>query len=150
MSKRKVVWYIILIVIAFAVLSVFVTYVSMCSRVATAPARVANRVLDEDNIIQNYEWYHDAYNKCLAYDQQIGNALMAYDSHVKDMQRESYADKTEKARLNSIVLGLRNQRADLVKQYNSRSAQLTRNKFKGWSLPFNLEVINDSTKEIVE
>lgn len=36
---------------------------STFSSVVTAPSRVINKTLQTDNIINNYEWFHDAYGQ---------------------------------------------------------------------------------------
>ncbi len=150
MSKTKIVALIFLMLAGIVVCGVMLTYFAACGRVATTPARVINKLVDENNVISRYEWYHDAYRKCLAYDQQLRASQQAYAAHVDSMDRASWSDKQERARLNMVVLGLRNQRASLVEQYNANSSKLTQNRFKGWNLPHRLTVVEDTTTEVGE
>lgn len=122
-------------------------YLQACGKAASAPASVA---LNTDNIISNYKWYHGTYRKCLAHDQQVATALEALKLHNESMDTTSFVDKQERNRLTMVVLGLRDERATLVKQYSSNSARLAREKFKGWSLPHSLTVMGDRTIEVME
>ena len=136
------------VILLIGILSVIVTYAATCSRIATTPARVISKIVDEDNVINRYEWYYDAYHKCLAYDKQVVNARAAYDSHVSGMDKGSWQDKQEQSRLRMVVMGIRNQRVALVEQYNANSRKLTQNVFKGWSLPASLVIVDDATMEV--
>jgi hypothetical protein len=110
--------------------------------VASAPGRVAVQVSGTNNIITNYEWFKQTYQSVKAIDVKIGNAETSITSFKDGMGPRSewdFEDKTEYGRLSSIVLGLQNQRADMVATYNARSKMATRSVFKGSELPFELQ-----------
>lgn len=150
-ARRETVWtfwrVLPLGVMAFVAIGSISFVLSMLSR----PAQVVTRVTDPDRIIQNYEWFEETYNDALALDRQIGNAQSQVSGFIEsagersDWSRE---DKTEHSRLNSIVLGLRNQREGVVAEYNAKSNLLTRNLFKGSELPYQLRVQEDTTVEV--
>jgi hypothetical protein len=110
----------------------------------TAPARavtgVVDRTLSADAIIANYEWFKQAYQDVLAIDNQASNAEAALSRFKADNPKPwDYPTSTEYARLNAIVLGLLNQRQNLVAQYNARSRMVNRSLFKTHDLPESLE-----------
>lgn len=105
----------------------------IASKVIDSASGVITRTLDPDNIIQNYEWFKQVYEDVDATDRKIENAGMALSVFAESAgSREgwSHEDKTEHARLNTIILGLRNFRTDLVAQYNARSRMVNRAIFK--------------------
>lgn len=110
--------------------------------VATAPARVANKTLETDNIINNYEWFKRQYNDIKAVDVKLTAAQDNLDGFKNDAGPRSdwtFEDKNESARLNAIVAGLKASRADMVSIYNARSKMANRNIFKSNDLPETVE-----------
>ena len=106
----------------------------------TAPARavsgVVDRTLNSDNILANYEWFKQTWQDVQAMTIQTGNAQSSLDGFKRDNPRPwDYPISTEYARLNAIVLGLQNQRQNLVAQYNARSQMMNRSLFKTHDLP---------------
>jgi len=131
-----------------------VTAIGWFLAAVTRPVQVVDRVTNPDRIIQNYEWFEETHNDAKALDQQIVNADLQLDSLVSTLDEDranwSRVDQQEFNRLNAVVLGLRNQRATVVADYNARSNQITRNLWKGSGLPYQLEIVEDKTKEIWE
>lgn len=108
----------------------------------TAPARVANRTLETDNIINNYEWFKRQHNDILAVDKRIetaNNDVDAFKNSAGPRSDWDYEDKTEFARLNAILTGLKGNRADMVSIYNAKSQMANRNIFKSNDLPETVE-----------
>ena len=110
------------------------------------PARtvsgIVNRTLDADNVIYNYEWFHRQYGDYQALGQKLESALASkaeFDSAVGPRSEWTFEDKQESARLSSIVLGLQNQRASLVQDYNAHARMSNRSIFMGTTLPDSLE-----------
>lgn len=141
-------WKVLLFIVPILlILSILIWVLGLLSR----PAQIIDRVTQPDRIIQNYEWFEETYNDTGALDSQISNAQLQVDSFSDGLgSRDTWSrdDRIEFNRLNAIVLGLRNQRDSVVAQYNARSNQITRNLFKGSSLPYQLKVVGDSTMEV--
>lgn len=103
---------------------------------------VANRVANPDNIIENYEWFHEANQDYQALALQIEAATASRDSFAElagDRSGWTFEDRTEYNRLNTVVLGLTNRRLSLAADYNARSRMINRNLFKDGNLPYELE-----------
>lgn len=135
------------IIIASILLGSFGFVFKMLSK----PAEIVDKVTNTDRIIFNYEWFFETYHDCLAFDEQIKTAdaqLTSFTDTLND-DRNSWAreDRTEWNRLNTIVLGLRQQRSSVIQEYNAKSKELTRKLFKDNSLPYQLEVRDDITVE---
>ncbi len=117
------------------------------------PAQIIERVTEPDRIIQNYEWFENTYNDALAIDRQIKTAKQTItDFEVSAGERADWkrTTTTEHGRLNSILQGLRNQRDNIISDYNARSNQLTRNLFKRSELPYQLDMTEDQIMEVWE
>lgn len=109
--------------------------------VMSQPARVISKTLDADNMINNYEWYKTQYNDFKAINQKIESAKAAvtqFKSELGPRKEWGYEDKTEAARLASIVTGLAYQKADIIAKYNARSQMANRTLFKTNDLPERL------------
>jgi hypothetical protein len=110
--------------------------------VYTAPARVINKTLDTDNIINNYEWFKRQYNDIKAIDKKIVIAENNVEKFKNDAGPRSdwtFEDKNEAARLDAIATGLKTSREDMVSLYNSRSQMANRAIFKTNDLPETVE-----------
>jgi hypothetical protein len=113
--------------------------------VVTMPFRtavgVAERTFNPDNAIYNYEWFKRQRQDVIAFDQKIASAQLALDSFTAaagDRSKWTFEDKTEWSRLNSVILGLRNQRAGMVAEYNARTEMANRDIFRTGDLPETL------------
>jgi len=103
---------------------------------------IMEKTLDADNVIYNYEWFKQTYEDVGALDLQIKTAQESQDSYVKicgDKATWGFAEKTEVARLNGVVLGLKNQRSAVVAEYNAKSKMANRSIFKSGDLPEQLQ-----------
>ena len=94
---------------------------------------IINKTINADNVLYNYEWFklrHEAINA-------IDSKIVSSDKTTKTLtdslglRKEWHReDRIEHARLSSICLGLRQQRDDLVAEYNAKSRMVNRSIFK--------------------
>ena len=117
-------------------------------RILTLPANTATEVsektMDADNVIHNYEWFIETKDKVEAYEQQILQAQAALKNLERSLEGSprsawGFDDKQEWNRLNTVVLGLQNQRSSLVAEYNAKSKMENRALFKDKNLPEKLQ-----------
>ena len=102
------------------------------------PFQVIDKALSADNIIYNYEYFKKQFRDIKAIDVKI-EVAKGQKTEFKDMSGEkatwTFEDKTEYSRLSSIASGLEMQRADMVSDYNAKSAMVHRSIFKGDDCP---------------
>lgn len=111
-------------------IGVGMNYLSTLSKVATAPSRVINRTMDTDNIISNYEWFHDVH---AAFQAKLGQ-VKTHKSLV------STSEGAEKSRLNMELAAMRQKCRELVTRYNANSIKTNRSIFKGKTAPEELDL----------
>ena len=112
-------------IVAFFALHLFGVF----SSVATAPGRVINKTMETNNIISNYEWYHDthaAYRARLAQVQQFKTIF------------NTETDAKEKSRLRIELAAMQQSCRDLVTKYNANSTKTNRVIFRGKEAPESL------------
>lgn len=97
--------------------------------IASQPARVISKTLDADNVINNYEWFHDA----------NGNYL-ARVSQVKQFKslNASESDPQERSRLRIEMAAVQQSCRDLSRRYNANASKMNRGIFRERSLPEQL------------
>lgn len=103
---------------------------------------IIQKTYDANNVIYNYEWFKERYEAISAIDVKIDNAQIAKDSFEKSAGARSswtFEDKTEDSRLGAVVLGLQNQKQDLVAEYNARAKMANRNIFQN-NLPLFIDL----------
>lgn len=89
--------------------------------VVSVPIGIASRTFNADNIIHNYEWFHDSDNAIRARVAQINAHKKLYDTET---------DVTERQRLR-IELGAMQQTCrDLSAQYNANADKVNRDLFR--------------------
>ena len=91
----------------------------------------------------DYEWFHRKHSRIQSLAVQISTAQAAADSFSDTAGERSNwprEDRAEHGRLTAVVLGLRQQRAELVGDYNSKSNMATRGIFRGGSLPPHIDL----------
>lgn len=121
------------VIIPIIVLGLIIGGISWVIRVASQPAKVIEKTMDADNILYNYEWFKQTHQDFKAINGKIENSKEALDQFVATAglrENWSFEDKNEYSRLNTIVLGLKNQRQDIVATYNARSKMANRAIFK--------------------
>lgn len=132
-SFKKILGIVILIVVLVVVGRILLFPLFVASKIIDAAAGVAEKTLDPDNVIYNYEWFKLKYENYLATENKIKNAKAALETFKVDAgprDKWSFEDKTESSRLSSIVLGLQNYIEDIVAEYNAKSRMVNRNIFK--------------------
>lgn len=94
---------------------------------------IINKTYNADNVIYNYEWFKSRLQEIKAAEIQIKNSqdtLKAFESSAGPRSEWTFEDKTEHARLSSVVLGQKNHYETLVAEYNARASQANRNIFQ--------------------
>lgn len=103
--------------------------VSLVINLASQPARVVQKTFDADNMIANYEWFRQQYADVQAMSVKLANAetaLSSFETSAGPRTDWKLSDRQQWDQLNRIVLGLRNQRATMVAEYNGRASQTNR------------------------
>lgn len=121
------------------------TVVSGGLMIITSPFRsaagIVERTTNPDNVLANYEWFKRQYQDVKAFDVKLDNAnaeLARFKAEAGPRDKWTFEDKQESARLGSIVLGLQNQKASMVAEYNARTQMANRNIFRTGDLPDHL------------
>lgn len=97
--------------------------------IASQPARIVSKTLDADNVIQNYEWFHDANGNYLARVAQI--------KQFKSLNAAE-PDPQEKSRLRIEMAAIQQSCRDLSRRYNANAGKMNRGIFREKSLPEQL------------
>lgn len=122
---------IILGVLSLPIIGFGLSIVSTATTVATAPGRVINRTLETDNIINNYEWFHDAN---AAYKTRVSQ-IQDFRSMLKETSNEQ-----EKNRIRTDVAAIRQSCRDLATKYNANATKSNRSIFMGRETPETLSM----------
>lgn len=94
---------------------------------------VIDKTYQADNAIYNYEWFKNRAEDIRATEKKIRNAketVVAFEASAGARTAWTFEDKTEHARLSSVVLGLKNHYEEIVAEYNARAQQVNRAIFK--------------------
>lgn len=126
----KYIVYGILGVVGLGAAVILVNFVSTVTSVATAPGRVISRTMETNNIINNYEWYHDAYAQ---YRSRVAQA-----TEHKTMLAQS--DNQERQRLATELSAIRQSCRDLATRYNANATKTNRSIFMGREAPESLSM----------
>jgi hypothetical protein len=95
--------------------------------------QLIEKTYNADNVIYNYEWFKQQKEDIDAVASKINNASIAAENFRTSAGPRTdwtFEDKTEDARLQSVVTGLKQQREDLVANYNARAKMANRNIFQ--------------------
>lgn len=108
-------------------------------------ARVVEKTIDADNVIANYEWFKQRHEDIQAIDSKITEseaAVAMFSEAAGERANWHREDREEHSRLSAVVLGLKQQRADLAAEYNARSRMVNRSIFKAGDveLPERIEL----------
>ena len=134
-AQREYYWTLPRVLVGIAIAAIAIGAVGWTISLLSQPARVITKTFDADNIINNYEFFHDANNNIQARTAQIR-------AHRKIA--EANADPSEANRLRIEVGAMQQSCRDLVARYNSNATKVNRSIFMGRSAP---ESINPSTCE---
>ncbi|MEO3856115.1 hypothetical protein [Acrocarpospora sp. B8E8] len=106
-------------------------------------AAVREKVGTAENVLHQYEHFHDLCAGVAATDDKITIKQGQIDAYNKARPDGDESDKFQTApkidRLNTELTALQNQRADAVAKYNADSAKHNRALFKDASLPYRLD-----------
>jgi hypothetical protein len=109
---------------------------SVWTSATTAPARVINKTLETNNILTNYEMFHDEAQNFGARVNQIGE-------HRGFLKSE--ADPAERTRLRMEMAAQQQSCRELAADYNANSRKLNRKLFKDAGLPAELDATQCET-----
>lgn len=101
--------------------------------IASQPGQIVQQTFQAENIIYNYEWFRQQYQDVQAMDTRIGNSqtqLEAWLANAPPRSDWKIQDSQTYSQLNSIVLGQKNQRAQMVANYNARASMANRSIFR--------------------
>lgn len=115
------------------VVSVLGFAISMVFNPFRQVGRVINKTIDADNMIYNYEWFKQRHESIGAIDVKILDSSVVVGQFKEDVGPRAdwhREDREEFSRLSSVLLGLKQQRADLAAEYNARSRMVNRAIFK--------------------
>ena len=114
------------------VLGIAANWLGVLGVAASAPSKIAIKTLETDNIIHNYEWFHDVN---ASYQSRLGQ-ISTHTGWLKDSEGHEAVNLR-------IELGAMQQTCrDLVTKYNANSEKINRGVFKGWSLPESLNSLS--------
>jgi hypothetical protein len=105
-------------------------------------ARILEKTMDADNVIYNYEYFKRQWRAIEAIDRKIEvqqKSIGSFEESAGQRKEWTRDDRIEHARLSSIVVGLEQQRADMVAEYNARAAMANRQIFMGGDCPDHVE-----------
>jgi hypothetical protein len=97
---------------------------------ASQPARIAAKTFDADHVIDNYEWFHDAYGNY--------QARLAQVRQFKELLAGE-KDPGEKSRLRIETAAIQQACRDLAQRYNANAGKSNRNIFMGRDVPGSLD-----------
>lgn len=117
------------VVIGFFLTILLVGAIGFGFTVLSTPSRVITKTLETENVIMNYEWFHDA----------NGN----FDSRVSQVKQykqllASETDTQERSRLRVDLAAIQQSCRDLSNRYNANAAKLNRGIFRSKNLPEQL------------
>lgn len=147
----KVIGFIVLAIIGVAAIGA----VGMGLRILFFPATVATNMIDTaydanrqiinaDNAIYNYEWFKQKHQDIEATKRQLVAARRNHTNYRELLGARdtwTFEDKTEDARLNSVVLGLETNLESQIGDYNARASMATRNIFEDTVLPSYIDAL---------
>lgn len=117
------------IILPLMILGFVISWVGGFLNVASQPAKIMQKTLDADNVIHNYEWFHDVYTQQAARVNQVKQFKGFLSSET---------DKEEKQRLRMEMAAQQMSCRNLVAKYNANSEKMNVRIFKDWSLPDKL------------
>lgn len=120
----------ILGIIGLGAVAVLGNLVGTATSVATAPGRVVQQTMGTNNIITNYEWFHQAH---AVYSTRVSQA----HAHARFLNAET--DPAEKIRLRMELSAMQQSCRELATTYNARATMTNRSVFMGREAPTSLD-----------
>ena len=90
---------------------------------------IVTKTYTADNALYNYHWFQERAQSIKATETKIQNAKdaqIAFKESAGDRKDWTFEDKSEDARLGSVVLGLKNHYEEIVAEYNARANESDR------------------------
>src|SRR6185503_1701503 len=90
---------------------------------------VITKTYDTDTCLANYSWFKDTYQDIQQTETKIVNAqqqVKDFEASAGERSNWTFEDKQQYNSLTNAVTGLKNYKADIVGQYNSRTQQLNK------------------------
>jgi len=142
-SKLVTIVIVLLIVLGLGAIGMCVKCADTASEPVKQAAQIVERTINADNVIYNYEWFHQQYQNAQNYQRQIDQK----EQRVTEMQRSLPQDRTQWTRedraelfqLQTELSGLRAMRSTVVSDYNAHASMANRSIFLGGSLPPSLQ-----------
>lgn len=94
---------------------------------------IVTKTYNADNALYNYHWFKERYEAIKATESKIKIAkeqVVSFETSAGSRKDWTFEDKTEHARLNSVVQGLKSHYEDIVAEYNAKSKEVDRAIFK--------------------
>ena len=94
---------------------------------------IVTKVYEADNALYNYHWFKERYEAIKATENKVKvakDSVVSFESSAGSRKDWTFEDKTEHARLSSVVQGLKSHYEDIVAAYNARSKEVDRAVFK--------------------
>jgi len=133
-EARKTAWGALAWILCFGALAIATLFglhiFGVFGSVATAPGRVIERTMQPDNIINTYEWFHDANANYKARVAQI--AAKKRDVSAPDN------DSAERFRLRTELGAMQQSCRDIAQRYNANAMKTNRSIFMGREAPETL------------
>ena len=105
----------------------------------------SDKILNADNAIYNCEWFKQKKEDIEASKVQLDNAQQSLGLFMvgmpEDRSKWGFENATEYSRLNSVVLGIQNNLANQIHDYNARASMATRNIFADGVLPSYIDAL---------
>jgi hypothetical protein len=130
MSKSTIVKWAVLSIIGLVGLSIVASFAISIGSVLTSPSRVVSRTLQTDNIVTNYEWFHQAHANYQGRIRQIG-------AHRKLVETAA-GNPGETSRLTMELAAMQQSCRELANTYNARATMTNRSIFMGREAPETL------------
>lgn len=118
-------WFII-VALVLTGLGIIGNTLGLFTKVISTPARVLDKTLDTNNVIQSYEWFYDVNASYKARRNQVEQFNILFSEE---------EDKAEKRKLRIELAAMQQSCRELVTKYNANSEKMNKSIFKGWSLP---------------
>lgn len=103
---------------------------------------IVTKTYQANNAIYNYHWFKERAEAIKATENKIKvakDSAIFFETSAGSRKDWTFEDKTEHARLSSVVQGLKSHYEDIVAEYNARAKEVDRNIFQELPLFFNLQ-----------
>jgi hypothetical protein len=113
-----------------------------CNVVVNSGKGVVEQTLVPENVIFNYEYFHDQYQAYIKLNNMLATAIEQEDAFLMAsgdvMDKWSDAEGFEWQRIQQHIVGIKNQIDECTSKYNSASSKLNVKIFKDKNLPYRL------------